>query len=1061
MSQLLNSYPIFEGNQVLTSTQLNQMVAYLDEQNRLTRAKLIGTGIVCGLEVTLDEITSPPLIYISKGMGITSQGYLATLGDCVMNRYKVYNLPDGVSYPPFEDPFTKAQDVALYELITTDAQVLPSDNAKYLNDPSGFLDDKVVMLFIECADIDLKSCLGKSCDDRGKDRVFTLRKLLISKSDLDLKVFPRTCAQTSLFSEKYDLPEIIMQRVLFDPLSQHSSNYFKFSENYVNAVKGNQFVSPFNTLQTNLYEKLFDALRQTYTDFSAILAPVYSTNPFNGLPGTAWTNFLNGGFTPGPRFLGVQYFYDFINDLILAYNEFREKAFDLMSECCMNMNCFPKHLLLGALFEDTTTCKPSIYRHGFVISPAFNNQSQLLEETLMLFKRMVLMTRRFNLSIINNPSTTPIPPAILGQPVFITPSNEKRDPLSERSIPYYFDIHTPDGDLGTLEESWNFEFIKYCLFSKGLKPLGYGNQDIVQSQNQGPVKTPLYFDIDKYNFLRIEGAIRQNYANVVTEIESLKKRFDLPFNVLTLRLSGPPLDNINERCDFDDLRTEYGSLCQQIRSVMLHLFDRFARVSQEGVVLKPLPTFFTELTTHANSGQWWGSVTQAQTGEIPGSAPGLKIPVFAPERTMTQALADLNSNLLQMCTQLARIHQQMLPFNLSDFKFGYTGLIPDAVPGFIQTYTSAMQFAMNVKVDFIQIFDLINRSTKIRNTPELYFNLSAWRTEIMQMLEKFITDGSPKSMMLLNYTYQYRLQFIKNNDQTLFSNFIKKHPGIQHMAGVKRGGTYILLINGDSIAVDVPQRDYAVAQIRELQFKKVEREKIEAKSFKSPDDELHLNALDYEILQLSGIQESLAVGTPVQQIAIDPYQVIADFTLPYLCCCDCECEEVRHPVNAAQLNMPVIAYPFYVEYSLGDYAYPKDLMKGRSNAAEGAVVIDVIAAAQFDHIYSPVNTRIYLIDKFGNLVYYTIPQERTSDEFWNLAFMSTYNYPNDPANATKYGTANLRISTTGNPPLIVYTPVPGFKGVDSFYYIFEVTVPGGNGTLRRSGMGKVTINVTG
>ena len=48
------TYPVFEANQVLTNAHLNDLFEYLDEQTRLTRANLIGIGIVCGLEMTFD-----------------------------------------------------------------------------------------------------------------------------------------------------------------------------------------------------------------------------------------------------------------------------------------------------------------------------------------------------------------------------------------------------------------------------------------------------------------------------------------------------------------------------------------------------------------------------------------------------------------------------------------------------------------------------------------------------------------------------------------------------------------------------------------------------------------------------------------------------------------------------------------------------------------------------------------------------------------------------------------------------------------------------------------------
>ncbi|MBP6827175.1 MAG: hypothetical protein KA165_11505, partial [Saprospiraceae bacterium] len=48
-----SKYPVFEANQVLTNRHLNQGFNYHDEQERLTRANLIGIGIVCGLEVEI------------------------------------------------------------------------------------------------------------------------------------------------------------------------------------------------------------------------------------------------------------------------------------------------------------------------------------------------------------------------------------------------------------------------------------------------------------------------------------------------------------------------------------------------------------------------------------------------------------------------------------------------------------------------------------------------------------------------------------------------------------------------------------------------------------------------------------------------------------------------------------------------------------------------------------------------------------------------------------------------------------------------------------------------
>jgi hypothetical protein len=72
MATPIDEYIVFEPDQVLTNDHLNETFDYLDQQTRWTRNKLIGTGIVCGLQIVL----KPGIIEITKGCGITSQGYL-------------------------------------------------------------------------------------------------------------------------------------------------------------------------------------------------------------------------------------------------------------------------------------------------------------------------------------------------------------------------------------------------------------------------------------------------------------------------------------------------------------------------------------------------------------------------------------------------------------------------------------------------------------------------------------------------------------------------------------------------------------------------------------------------------------------------------------------------------------------------------------------------------------------------------------------------------------------------------------------------------------------------
>src|SRR5687768_4940219 len=69
---IVNNFPVFEADQVLSNKHLNDLFNYLDQQDRLTRIKLMGCGIVCGLKITYSQQS----IYVSSGSALTSQGFL-------------------------------------------------------------------------------------------------------------------------------------------------------------------------------------------------------------------------------------------------------------------------------------------------------------------------------------------------------------------------------------------------------------------------------------------------------------------------------------------------------------------------------------------------------------------------------------------------------------------------------------------------------------------------------------------------------------------------------------------------------------------------------------------------------------------------------------------------------------------------------------------------------------------------------------------------------------------------------------------------------------------------
>ena len=82
-------YPIFEKDQVVTADQLNSIIRYFSRQQRITRSKIIGVGIICGLEVKYDSTKA--CITITKGCAISSIGdILYYPDDITFSKYKPF-----------------------------------------------------------------------------------------------------------------------------------------------------------------------------------------------------------------------------------------------------------------------------------------------------------------------------------------------------------------------------------------------------------------------------------------------------------------------------------------------------------------------------------------------------------------------------------------------------------------------------------------------------------------------------------------------------------------------------------------------------------------------------------------------------------------------------------------------------------------------------------------------------------------------------------------------------------------------------------------------------------
>src|SRR5690606_26394380 len=105
----------------------------------------------------------------------------------------------------------------------------------------------------------------------------------------------------------------------------------------------------YDVVDDDTLDKLTQNLNRCWDRYAPMLG-LSESNPFTKLDLKAVRNTFS--YQKG-NFHYIQYFYDFIDDLIKAFTEFRDKAQDFFSGCQTDECAFPLHRLLGLASEST------------------------------------------------------------------------------------------------------------------------------------------------------------------------------------------------------------------------------------------------------------------------------------------------------------------------------------------------------------------------------------------------------------------------------------------------------------------------------------------------------------------------------------------------------------------------------------------------------------------------------------------------------------------------------------------------------------------------------------
>lgn len=683
------SLPFFQPDAVLTHTQLNDWFNFVMAQEQATRTRLLGVGIATGLRVTLSGST----VSISAGCGLTSEGHLLRLETA-----QTYT-----SYLPYTALSTDGP-LAVCTLL----ELLPAGpGGKPLAELS--LENYAVLLFQNSFVPPVDNCLGLDCKDSGATHETKLRVLLVPTAQATRYLLSAGAVQAA--NAYAQLPMLAMRRpVLTDPsylarlLSlkgivqraaaalgtalTKAAGLVQHIDGFGQAPEASTFAEVLPTKAATLESLSVSKLTPTYRLEEASLSLTDERLPTGRLSARMayvelWRQRLIARVNELSGDANIQYVYDWLKDLYDAYEEFRQATAspDWLAQAMPAASSFPRHLVLGELVLAAGLNAPQ-YRHAwqpalagghptpdaparglwlfqrigslitqFVLTPLPSSEgvsgkdatSQVVKqvqksmlETLLISSMPVapeseatpnaqqqvaalLKDEAFTSSdayksftelagfteftsvaankITNTdvsfdlPSEAPVSTVPDVPTLRIVPDRARPAGFDERSLPFYY---------GTgMRERWSYA--RTTTYQTALI-LSYNAATNAPAQ----VVQPLEYQLDGYNFYRVEGLLDAPAASVLARLLALRKQYSLPFDVVAV--CAEPLGTVQTALTppnpqfFADQLIEFKDLMQQLQDYATSVDAVLTTVPTDSITLTLSNTAFgTSLTTYRSA----------------------------------------------------------------------------------------------------------------------------------------------------------------------------------------------------------------------------------------------------------------------------------------------------------------------------------------------------------------------------------------------------------------------------------------------------------------------------
>jgi hypothetical protein len=978
------NYPNFQTDQILTASHLNHMFNFLDIQERLTRTNLVGIGIVCGLKVSRSG--DGKAVTITKGTGVTSHGYLMAHGiensddPVIYRKYRNFDALKVRTYDVFVNG--NIQKYALWELIDKAHEDTGDHNLS--ND---FLNNKVCLLFYEILDEQAKNCDPLSCDDKGVKVFVNIRPLLISITDAttiinSLNAKAGTSGSGEVFPGIINLPDIKLSR--FDV----PSTSLETTADVYNAYR--------KIFTRNFVESTGEALNNAYNTFKDYLKGI--SNPF--ITFNSRFEFLHNGSIYGNSLLNFQYYYDFFSDLLAAYNEWRESARSLAGLCTPPEALFPRHLFLGTL-DNADEVTKSFYRNYLIPSPIHTVCSDKYNDFLGLFSRLERLISNLKIPVPSVSGT-----ASADGNIRITPSLIGSYPLGKRAIPYYY---TADEAGRSLLKVWDPE-----LTSRGKERQILSYNPSYNTQDDF-VRNPLFYDLEPFNFFRIEGHIGKKYYSALASIQTIVKKHRLPFNVIAVSADSLPgsVDQTLYACHFNDLEAVYDEL-------KAALLCRLCRIL---ACIYKLPKQSTEITEKVK-------LIKSNLELIKGC----KDVLFYNQETFGYAYEQLHSTLIKTKDSGFEIIEALDKENL--FKMMEAEKAGIAVMAANMTNLSDPSLA----IFFTKLIILLTKLSESLTEQLSSFDYNLMNSivkKINTLLQQAQSSDNPvlKDIFASNLCLSDLLNLCDvASFRSVYAEYIRRtgelkkiqslkqfsasHPGLRHKGGVPEGGTFVMVYRNIEVSAAAPafEKDmllgeFIVSDAPGDEAKATTKEKVVSSTAKTKYTTKRLTLLktqssmmkdkgmsDQEIEEILGIRladlQQAAGVTDDKTSWLANGTVIADFYLPYQS--NSDCPPVQYVVN---IPPPKITFSLektnYCNADTSEYIFTTNPTAGKIVSSQPDSVLD-----KGDGLYSFIPSKVIIPDGQNNIA---------------LSFTYTKDDQSQTITVTVYRMPEVKIKAVPNP----------------------------------------------